>query len=122
MKKNNAFFFLLVSLTGLAFTTLSETRGITPYNSGQKPAELPVDSTACDTISFNAQIVPVFYNNCVKCHEGLSDYNTIMQNAGHILKALKGDGAVQMPEGSDPLHDTLIQQFSCWIAQGKLNN
>ena len=80
-----------------------------------------------DTVRFSTQILPMISDNCFSCHNAgqspaLSDYTSIMSNADKILRALKGEGAPQMPEGADPLHDTLIQQFSCWIAQGKQNN
>lgn len=122
MKKTHIFFFLLISFTGLAFTGMSKSYRISPYSAEHIMASAPADSTACDTVSFNARIMPVFLSNCVKCHEGINDYKVLMENADHILKSLKGEGAVQMPKDAAPLHDTIIRQFSCWIAQGKLNN
>ncbi|MCE3295201.1 MAG: hypothetical protein K0R65_915 [Crocinitomicaceae bacterium] len=82
-----------------------------------------------DTIKFSTQILPMITENCFSCHdEGmgqspvLSNHATIMSHAELMLKAMKGEGAPQMPQGADPLPDSLIQQFSCWIAQGKQDN
>ncbi|MGV3631467.1 MAG: c-type cytochrome [Bacteroidota bacterium] len=93
-------------------------------------APVPFITEDCqDTIKFSTQILPLISDNCFSCHgvgmgqsPTFSDYTTIMSNADKILKTMRGDGAPQMPDGADPLHDTLIRQFSCWIAQGKLNN
>lgn len=79
-----------------------------------------------DTVKFSTQILPMISDNCFSCHNNgqspaFSDYASIMSNADNMLKAMKGEG-IQMPQGADPLHDTLIQQFSCWISQGKQNN
>lgn len=112
-------FFLGLGLTSLLFVNCSKDK--TP--AGFITAECP------DTIKFNAQILPIISNNCFSCHDAagaqaptLSDYGTISANAEKIIKALKGEGAPQMPQGSPALHDSLIQQFECWVNQGKLNN
>lgn len=92
----------------------------------QAPA--PIISADCpDTIKFSTQILPVMTDYCFACHNAgtspaLSDHSTIAANADVILKALKGDGAQLMPDGGPALHDSIIQQFSCWIQQGKKNN
>ena len=80
-----------------------------------------------DTVKFLSQIIPIFETNqCFACHSGtspiLSDYANISSNATQILKALKGDGAQQMPQGQPKLADSIIQKFQCWVNQGKLNN
>lgn len=87
----------------------------------------PVTSECQDTIRFSIQILPLITDNCFSCHNAgqtpvLSDHNTISTHADAMLKAMRGDGAPLMPSGGPALHDTLIQQFSCWIAQGKQNN
>jgi hypothetical protein len=39
------------------------------------------------------------------------------------LNSLRGEGGKQlMPQGGPALQDSLIEQFSCWVNQGKLNN
>lgn len=97
--------------------------------SKSKAPEPFISENCPDTIKFSTQILPMISDNCFTCHGTgmgqspvLSDYSSIMSNADNMLKAMKGEGAPQMPQGADPLHDTLIQQFSCWIAQGKQNN
>lgn len=89
---------------------------------------LPFINPNCpDTISFSNQILPMITNNCASCHDGsnqslLSNYGNIQPKAETILKYLNADGVPVMPSGGPALHDTLIQQFDCWISQGKLNN
>ncbi|MCE3295202.1 MAG: hypothetical protein K0R65_916 [Crocinitomicaceae bacterium] len=119
MKKNHVFLFVLVSLVGLAFTKMSPSQSVSSYTgkAGTKSGD-PV----CDTISFNAQIAPVFYKNCAGCHEGISEFKSVSEYSDHILKTLTGNGAPQMPKDADPLPDSIIRQFTCWIEQGKLNN
>lgn len=89
---------------------------------------LPFLNANCpDTISFSAKILPMIVDKCSACHNGtnqslLSNYGNIEPKAETILKYLKADGVPVMPSGGPALHDTLIQQFECWISQGKLNN
>jgi hypothetical protein len=83
-----------------------------------------------DTISFANQIMPMIQNYCVNCHKpgnasggySLSTYAEISDNAGAILNSLYGTSLQLMPQGGPALADTLIQQFSCWKCQGKLDN
>lgn len=81
-----------------------------------------------DTIRFSNQILPIIQNNCVSCHASgaggytLGDYASVSNNADIILKSMRGDGVSLMPDGGPALADSLIQQFACWINQGKLNN
>ena len=93
----------------------------------------PVDCVAAgcaDTISFANQILPMIQINCTGCHEpgnasggySLSTYSEISANADAILNSLNGTGMQLMPQGGPALADTLIQQFSCWKCQGKMDN
>jgi hypothetical protein len=95
------------------------------------PVEIaPVEflTTECpDTVKFIVDILPIFNDNsCFSCHSmtqpNLSDHSNISSNATQILKALKGDGAQLMPQGGPALSPAKIQQFECWVNQGKLNN
>jgi hypothetical protein len=69
-------------------------------------------------------------NNCIGCHDSgnstgytITNHTNISSNAAAILNAMKATNGFQlMPQGGPALHDTLVQQFSCWINQGKLNN
>ena len=106
--------------------------GLFTMNSCNKD-KVPVDCTAAgcaDTISFANQILPMIQNNCVGCHQpgnasggySLSTYEEISDNADAILNSLYGTSLQLMPQGGPALADTLIQQFSCWKCQGKLDN
>lgn len=85
-----------------------------------------------DTIYFSTQIKPMILMNCSTsgCHDvssnsagySFTDHTDISSNASAILNAMKGNGYLLMPLGGPALNDTLIQQFSCWLNQGKLNN
>jgi hypothetical protein len=88
-------------------------------------------SASCESnkvISFSAQIRPMIDNNCISCHGSggsspvLITHENIAFHATHIMKSLTGEGAELMPLGGPALNDSLITQFSCWIAQGKKNN
>jgi hypothetical protein len=88
-------------------------------------------SAACEsnkTISYSSQIKPMIENNCLSCHStggnspSLTDHASVATHATHVLNSLTGNGAQLMPLGGPALNDSLISQFSCWIAQGKKNN
>lgn len=78
------------------------------------------------TISFTNQILPLVENNCTACHsageEGytLTNHDNISMHADDVLRSMKGIITL-MPEGGQ-LPDSLIQQFECWMKQGKPNN
>lgn len=87
------------------------------------------ESDCSDTISFTNTILPLLTQQCTLCHDMdvsngyvLDNYADISANAETVLKAMKGDGVQRMPKGGPFLNDTIIQQFSCWIDQGKLEN
>lgn len=89
-----------------------------------------IDPNCSDTVFFSTQILPMMQNNCTGCHDSgnstgytITNHTNISSNASAILDAMKATNGFQlMPQGGPSLHDTLIQQFSCWIGQGKLNN
>lgn len=81
-----------------------------------------------DTISYATQIKPMMDNYCVSCHgDGngtgyiITSHSNTSSNATNILNAMNGQPQL-MPQNGPALHDSLIQQFNCWINQGKLNN
>lgn len=90
------------------------------------------DGNCSDTISFAEQIQPLVNQNCATsgCHDAATqasgyDFTThgmIAANANTMLSAMRWEGGVQMPQGMPQLPDSLIQQFSCWIDQGKQDN
>lgn len=86
-----------------------------------------------DTISFASQIEPIMVANCSTsgCHDAASQANgynlvghgNISANANDILTVIKHEGGMTpMPYNAPKLADSLIQQFECWNAQGRLNN
>lgn len=96
----------------------------------QTPAK-PIDLSECpDTIKFSTQIKPMIDTWCSACHgvggsnsPTLSEHTNIASNADNILLSIKAEGGKQlMPDGGPQLADSLIKQFSCWVAQGKANN
>ena len=86
-----------------------------------------------DTVSFAAKIQPLILQNCATsgCHDAttqesgydLTNHTNISANANIILSTMRWEnGVVQMPYNLSQLPDSLIQQFSCWVKQGKLDN
>lgn len=111
------------------FVVLSTFVGFGFVNSCAKE-KVPVITTTpdcADTVRFSTQIAPMIQSNCIGCHDvggsapTLTNYNEISANATAILSSLNGTPQL-MPQGGPALNDTLIQQFTCWISQGKLNN
>lgn len=93
----------------------------------------PLPNLDCaDTISYSQQVQPFIGLNCTTsgCHDASASggYNFtthagVSNNADIILKAINHDsGTTPMPMGGSKLPDTTIQQFDCWISQGKLDN
>ncbi len=82
--------------------------------------------TCMTTISYQQTIVPILTKYCTSCHNAsfkasnvdLSSYAEVVKHAENSLNAIQ-DGSMP-PSGK--LASTLIQDFSCWIKQGKLNN
>lgn len=111
---------LVILVAGLGFVVL---------NSCAKEKVPTVDTVpeCADTIDYSAQIAPMIQTNCLGCHDvggslpTLTNYDEISTNATAILSTLNGTPQL-MPQGGPALSDTLIQQFTCWISQGKLNN
>ncbi|MES2588144.1 MAG: cytochrome c [Bacteroidota bacterium] len=82
-----------------------------------------------DTIKFSTQISPMITTYCTGCHTSggsaspvFTSYSSIETHASTMLKYMKADGVQLMPQGGPALNDSLIQQFTCWINQGKQNN
>lgn len=79
-------------------------------------------------VSFSAKIKPMIDVNCISCHgpgqtaPDLSTYSSIALNATNILNSLKAEGVQLMPLGGPALNESLINDFSTWIYQGKQNN
>lgn len=84
-----------------------------------------IDENCTDTISFSQQIQPMMDNYCISCHQSqapvFTDHTSISANASAILNSLRGTTQL-MPLGGPALDDSLINQFNCWLSQGRLNN
>ncbi len=103
----------------------------TSCNKDKVPSAVPSDCP--DTIFYSATIEPMIQQNCATsgCHNASSaagGYNlvghgNVSANANEILNVIRHEGSgTPMPLGQPKLNDTIIQQFKCWIDQGKLNN
>ena len=94
----------------------------------------PIVEFPCgDTVYFASQIQTNIIDlscNISGCHDAsasgilvLTTHATIADNANKIYGSINHEsGFHPMPFGQPKLNDTLIQQFKCWLDQGKLNN
>lgn len=119
---------MMKSLKYLSFMVLLSISILSSSCKKDKVPTTPIDPNCIDTISFATQILPVMQNNCISCHDVgngtgyvITNHTNISANATAILNSLNGTPQL-MPQGGPALHDTLIQQFTCWVNQGKLNN
>jgi len=96
----------------------------------KKVAEKP---PCFDDVSYSQFIKPEIIDQyCIACHGETPAGNTVMltthelvsQNASAILTTISLDSvdALSMPYFQSNLNDTLIEDFRCWLNQGKLNN
>lgn len=89
--------------------------------------------SVCDTeISYANTIEPLINANCSTsgCHDAstsggyvFTSHAEVSANADIILNVINHDqGVTAMPLGQNKLPDADIQNFDCWIQQGKQNN
>lgn len=131
MKKNLIYVLSLIAL--LIFSCRKEENKITSpvVSNTNKSTDTSIVDTSTkiiDTlnISFALHIEPMFKKYCISCHNAkfsagkidLSTYSKISQYADNSLKAIQNGS---MPP-SGKLNDSVINQFSNWIIQGKNNN
>ena len=131
MKKNLIYVLSLIAL--LIFSCRKEENKITSpvVSNTNKSTDTSIVDTSTkiiDTlnISFALHIEPMFKKYCISCHNAkfsagkidLSTYSKISQYADNSLKAIQNGS---MPP-SGKLNDSVINQFSNWILQGKNNN
>ena len=129
----NSFYFVLSSIILFIVSCEKDENKISKVidnNTSPKKDTLNVDTitSKVDTIwiSFKTQIEPIFKTHCISCHNAnfsagkidLSSYNKIVLHAENSLTSIN-NGSMP-PIGK--LKDSLINQFSNWIIQGKLNN
>lgn len=108
------------SLIALFFVALSCTKERAPLND------------CINEISFSQDISPMISFNCsvAGCHDAsasggyiFENYDQISSNASIILSVIRHDDGVNpMPLGASKLPDSVIQQFTCWMNQGKKDN
>ncbi|WP_343631071.1 cytochrome c [Fluviicola sp.] len=113
----------------LAFGSMAVLALFLPSACTKAKAPVPLPEVTCSsTISFSAQIAPMIDANCASCHGAgagtsptLSNHAEISANAEAMIQAMRGTPEL-MPQGGPALPDSLIQQFQCWMEQGKLQN
>jgi hypothetical protein len=95
------------------------------------PVATPIPTDCADTISFAHQIGPLLNDYCISCHNPsnpsagyhFTTHADVSENAMLMLSAIRHESGVSpMPQNMPSIPDSLIQQFSCWVAQGKLDN
>jgi len=88
-------------------------------------------ASCSSTISYASDISTLMSQSCTGCHNSsnaaggynLTTYSNVKSNANIILKSMRHTGGVNpMPEGSSKLSSSVVDQFDCWIQQGKKNN
>ena len=90
----------------------------------------PATCMSTETIKFSTNVLPLMQKNCFACHDSnggtvplLKDHETIAANASSILATVRGDaGFTRMPSGGPFWSDSLVNDVSCWVSQGKLDN
>lgn len=110
--------------------------GITSaFQTGCKKEKVPpsfLSETCPDTIFYQTQIRTMLDVNCSTsgCHGAggaggvtLLTHSQVSDKANDLLKVIRHDsGVTAMPLGGSKLPDSIANQMSCWITQGKLNN
>ncbi len=91
------------------------------------PVVAPEPTEGKDTVSFQTKVLPLIEDNCFSCHAGgtqplINDYATIVKESDKMIKSMRGDGVSLMPQGGPALPKEKIDEFECWMKQGKLNN
>jgi len=131
-RKLSAFLWILTAtVTIYSCTNKKADPAATPQPSQPDP------SSGCDTaqLSFAADIMPVFQQNCALsgCHNTVTraggyaytDYNGILQpiQSGRLLGAINHQaGYVPMPQNAPKLSDCDIAKITHWIAIGTPDN
>lgn len=103
-------------------------------NSGDKASKL--DICKIDTISFKADILPIFENNCFSCHNEENNARKAdgnkMIDYSDIKKYLDQDliigniehqsGFIKMPYKKQKLDSCDIEKIKAWVATGAFDN
>jgi len=117
MNKSKFLFFLFIA-------------GLVGFASCGKDDDEGGNNIDCDTVKFSTTIAPILSVSCTTsgCHDVASvngDYTTY---AG--IESLAKDGTVEMqvitnmtmPKAGDPLSQTQLDQFQCWLDAGAPDN
>lgn len=122
MKKSSLILSSLFLGTSFLLYNCTKDKTKTPIPTNFITAECP------DTIKFSSQILDSIDAKCFSCHANgqspeFSDYQSIQANAEDILNTLDANANKPMPQGgASQFKSPFIQQFKCWISQGKQNN
>lgn len=112
-------FILIIISASVSYTSCTK----------DKAPNIVFDPNCSDTVSFSQDILPLFQDNCVACHdEGNStgytftSYSNISAKSSEAIGAMRGEGFQLMPQDGPALPDSLIRMFNCWIQNGEPNN
>ncbi|MDX2359814.1 MAG: hypothetical protein QNK23_03335 [Crocinitomicaceae bacterium] len=94
--------------------------------------DMAPDPECVEEISYATHVKPMLDMNCTttSCHDAataggynLVSHSSVSANAEVILSVISHESEfTAMPLGGAKFADSLIQNFNCWIKQGKLNN
>lgn len=70
-----------------------------------------------ETLSFNKDVKPILVNNCVKCHPGTTNYDTVFKQRDKIYNKLVKKKEMP-PKYSMTISDAEVDLIKRWIEQG----
>jgi mono/diheme cytochrome c family protein len=106
----------------------------------QSPVDVPTESAPAATVSYSADIMPIFENSCINCHGGrrvdeglsLNTYAELMLGSDNGAVIVAGNPAKsllvklvtdkKMPKRGAKLNAEQIQLITDWVASGAPNN
>jgi hypothetical protein len=105
------------------------------YNSKREALNPPVSSCSTTGTTYSGFIRPVVQNTCLSCHaatiaassgrgvnlEGHTNLQTWALDP-RLMKAIKWEGPIHMPQGGPKLDDCTIARFQAWVDAGAPNN
>lgn len=99
-----------------------------------KKEEPTPDNLVCENqISYASDIATIISTSCATsgCHNAASssagfvfeNHSQVSDNASIILSVIRHESGFQaMPQGASKWSNEQINNFACWVNQGKLNN
>ncbi|MDG0973005.1 MAG: hypothetical protein P8O07_02515 [Crocinitomicaceae bacterium] len=99
----------------------------------KKQEPTPVTPECSAQISYASDIATLITTSCATsgCHNAASssagfvfeNHSQVSNNASIILSVIRHESGFQaMPQGASKWSDEQINNFACWLEQGKLNN